>query len=170
MNCDKVLDFLYDTEYSGYRFSFIARLLVFFHISHCPKCAAHRRALQSASDCLKEDFFPPASGIAEKVMALLGDDDAFTLRHQGYAAMSFRSWLIAGLAVLVSLSSASLGVGYLTPANMRTVYFTLAVGITVGAVITAFVAIFIGSHIAELSRWLGLDPDEPPRGKPRGIL
>jgi hypothetical protein len=36
----------------------------------------------------------------------------------------------------------------------------LPVGITVGGVITAFGAIFIGSHITELSKWLGLHPPE----------
>jgi hypothetical protein len=163
MNCDKVLDVLYyqdNGEYPEGRISFIMRFLICLHIRRCPKCAAHQRALRCASACLKEDFFPPATGIASEIMARVRDGGIFGDLPPEHAALPFRAWLVAGMAILVSLSSASIGIDYLTPVGARTISFMLPVGITVGAVITAFGAIFIGSHIAELSKWLGLHPHE----------
>jgi hypothetical protein len=93
-------------------------------------------------------------------MALVRKGNVMEDAPPEHAALPLRAWLITGLAVLVSLSSASLGIGYLTPADTRAVNFMLPVGITVGSVITAFGAIFIGSHIRELSEWLGLHPRE----------
>ncbi|MDR1257320.1 MAG: peptidoglycan-binding protein [Spirochaetaceae bacterium] len=163
MNCDKVLDVLYyqdNGEYPEGRFSFMVRFLIALHIRGCPKCAAHQKALQSASACLKEDFFPPATGIASEIMVRVRDGGVFGNVPSVNAALPLRAWLVAGLAILVSLSSASIGIDYLTPINTRTVSFMLPFGITVGSVITAFGAIFIGSHITELSKWLGLRPHE----------
>ncbi|MDR0382726.1 MAG: peptidoglycan-binding protein [Spirochaetaceae bacterium] len=163
MNCEKVLDALYyqdNREYSEGPVAFITRMLIALHIRRCPKCAAHRNALRSVSACLKEDFFPPPAGIAARVMPLARDSGVFADMPPERAAPPFRAWLIAGLAILVSLSSASLGIDYLTPVNVRSVNFMLPFGITVGGVITAFGAIFIGSHIAELSKWLGIRPRE----------
>ncbi|MDR0662774.1 MAG: peptidoglycan-binding protein [Spirochaetaceae bacterium] len=155
MNCNKVLDTLY---YSDSRIPFVKRLLTGFHIWHCPKCAAHWNTLQKARACMREDFFPPAtSGTADQVMALIRqNEDALSVPPHEQEALSFRVWVAAGLAILFSLSSAYLGIDYLTPAGTRTINFMLPIGITVGAVITAFGAIFIGSHIKELSKRLGL--------------
>jgi hypothetical protein len=163
MTCDKVLDVLYyqdNGEYPNGRFSFMMRFLIALHIRRCPKCAAHLRALQSVSACLKEDFFPPATGIASEIMARVREDGLLENTPQENAAPPLRTWLTVGLTILLFLSSASIGIDYLAPVNVRTVSFMLSVGITVGGVITAFGAIFIGSHIAELSKWLGLHPHE----------
>jgi hypothetical protein len=155
MNCDKFLDYLY---FSEDRFPLIKRILIYFHIWHCPKCAAHFRALRIASDSMKEDFFPPVEAdIAGKVMALIQDVD-FAEAPAKHELVTFRAWVISGLAILFSLSSAYFGLEYLAPVNTHTAYFMLSLGITVGAVITAFGAIFIGCHITELSKWLGLPP------------
>jgi hypothetical protein len=163
MTCDKVLDVLYNQDngdYSEGRFSFVKRALIALHIRYCPKCAAHKRALQSASACLKEDFFPPATGIASEIMARVRDGGIFGEAPPEHAALPLRTWLLAGLAILVFLSSASLGIDYLAPTNTGAIGFMLPFGITVGGVITAFGAIFIGSHISELSKWLGLHTQE----------
>jgi anti-sigma factor RsiW len=154
MNCNKVLDALY---YSDGHILFVKRLLIAFHIRHCPKCAAHADALQKAADCMREDFFPPAAvGTADSVMAFIRDEDAFAEPVHEQEALSLRVWVAAGLAILISLASAYLGIDYLTPADTRTINFMLPIGITVGAVITAFGAIFIGGHIKELSKRLGM--------------
>ncbi|MDR1363215.1 MAG: hypothetical protein LBJ35_04115 [Spirochaetaceae bacterium] len=154
MNCDKILDDLY---YNEAGFSFVKRVLIYFHSLHCPRCAAHRRALRVASDCMKDDFFPSAGNIAENIMSLIQAGD-FTDDEVKRESMPFRAWIITGFAILVSLSSAYLGIDYLMPTSTHTVYFMLPLGITIGAVITAFAAIFIGCHITELSKWLGLRP------------
>jgi hypothetical protein len=155
MNCDKFLDYLY---FSEGRFPLIKRIFMYFHILHCPKCAAHVRALQTASGCMKEDFFPTAKeSIAENIMALIQGED-FTEAPAKHELVTFRAWVISGLAILFSLSSVYFGIDYLTPGNMHTIYFMLPLGITVGGVITAFGAVFIGCHITELSKWLGLPP------------
>jgi hypothetical protein len=153
MNCDKVLDFLY---YSDEGIPFITRLLIAFHVRHCPGCASHLRALRTASTLLEEDFFPPAKNIADSVMALARADEPFAESSCEHEVVSLRAWIITGFALLFSLSSVYLGIDYLTPIDTRTINFMLPVGITVGGVITAFCAIFIGCHIKELSKWFGL--------------
>jgi hypothetical protein len=149
------LDFLY---YSDEGIPFIKRLLIAFHVWHCPRCIAHLHALETASTLLEEDFFPPAENIADSVMALVRADEPFSESSCEQEAVSLRAWIITGLALLFSLSSAYLGIDYLTPIDTRTINFMLPVGITVGGAITAFCAIFIGCHIKELSKWLGLHP------------
>jgi hypothetical protein len=106
---------------------------------------------------MKDDFFPSAGNIAENIMSLIQAGD-FTDDEVKRESMPFRAWIITGFAILVSLSSAYLGIDYLMPTSTHTVYFMLPLGITIGAVITAFAAIFIGCHITELSKWLGLRP------------
>ena len=155
MNCNKVLDFLY---YADDDIPFVKRILIAFHIRHCPKCAAHWHTLQTASTLLKEDFFPPAENIADSVMALARAGEPLAGQSLGYQVVSLRAWIVTGFALLFSLSSAYLGIDYLTPIDTRTINFMLPVGITVGGAITAFCAIFIGCHIKELSKWLGLHP------------
>ncbi|MDR2098038.1 MAG: peptidoglycan-binding protein [Spirochaetaceae bacterium] len=153
MNCNEVLDALY---YSDGGIPLVKRIFIAFHIWRCPKCAAHADALQKVSAC-REDFFPPASGIADSVMALIREGGALVKPANGQEALSIRAWAAAGLAILVSVSSAYLGIDYLTPVDIRTANLMLPVGITVGCVVTAFGAIFIGCHIKELSAWLGLN-------------
>ena len=155
MNCNEVLDFLY---YSDDGIPFVKRILIALHIRYCPKCAMHLHTLQTASTLLKEDFFPPAENIADSVMALAQADEPLTGQSHELQSVSLRAWIITGFALLFSLSSAYLGIDYLTPIDTRTINFMLPVGITVGGVITAFCAIFIGCHIKEFSKWLGLHP------------
>ncbi|MDR2795210.1 MAG: peptidoglycan-binding protein [Spirochaetaceae bacterium] len=157
MNCNTVLNFLY---YSDDSIPFIKRLLIAFHIWHCPKCAAHQRLLQTASVLLKEDFFPPVKNVTDSVMALVQAGEPLTGSFGEREAVSLRAWIITGLALLFSLSSAYLGIDYLTPVDTHTINFMLPVGITVGGAITAFCAIFIGCHIKKLSEWLGLHTHE----------
>ncbi|MDR2802912.1 MAG: peptidoglycan-binding protein [Treponema sp.] len=151
MNCDKVLDILYYSEH----ISLLKRVLINFHVWHCAKCAVHQRVLQTAGEQMKEDFFPPARGIAEQVMTFIHAGETFDDIPE-HESVSFRAWVVTGIALLVSLSSAYLGIDYLTPVNTRAVNFMLSLGITVGGIITAFGAIFIGCHIKELSEWFGL--------------
>ncbi|MDR2444986.1 MAG: peptidoglycan-binding protein [Spirochaetaceae bacterium] len=153
MNCNKVLDFLY---YSDEGITFVKRILIYLHTRHCTKCAAHLHTLQTASALLKEDFFPPAENIADSVMTIVRVDEPLTTQSRELQAVSLRAWIITGFTLLLSLSSAYLGIDYLTPMDTRTVNFMLPVGITVGGAITAFCAIFIGCHIKELSKWLDL--------------
>ncbi|MDR2343509.1 MAG: peptidoglycan-binding protein [Spirochaetaceae bacterium] len=157
MKCDKVLDSLY---YPDDDIPLIKRLLITFHIWHCPVCSAHRRTLETVSSLLKEDFFPPSKNVADSIMALVQAAEPLTESFYEHEALSLRAWIITGLALLFSLSSAYLGIDYLTPIDTRTVNFMLPVGITVGGAITAFCAIFIGCHIKELSTWFGLHPHE----------
>jgi hypothetical protein len=152
MNCDKVLDILYYSE----RISLLKRVLINFHVWHCAKCAAHRHVLQIACERMNEDFFPPAHGIAGQVMTFIHAGETFDDTFPEHESVSFRAWVVTGIALLFSLSSAYLGIDYLTPVNTRSVNFMLSLGITVGGIITAFGAIFIGCHIKELSKWLDL--------------
>jgi hypothetical protein len=117
---------------------------------------------------LRGDFFPPAPDFQEPVMFRImaeaeslvpAEDDAddpleiFSGEAEG---VPFRGWIITGLIVLVSLSTSFLGLDFGRLAASEGRSFLLPVGITIGAVLTCYGALFIGSHLKELSERFGL--------------
>ena len=70
--------------------------------------------------------------------------------------LSTRGWVIAGLIILISLSTAFLGMDFEHIANVAGMSFMLPVGITIGIVLTSYGALFIGSHLKELTERFGL--------------
>jgi hypothetical protein len=69
---------------------------------------------------------------------------------------SLRGWVIIGVIILVSLATSFFGRPFTTVAAAQGMAFLLPVGITVGIVITGYGALFIGSHLKELSERFGL--------------
>jgi hypothetical protein len=65
--------------------------------------------------------------------------------------VSFRSWVIAGLIILVSLSSSFFNLDFVETVASYGSSFLLPVGLTIGIVVTGYGALFIGSHLKELS-------------------
>ena len=70
--------------------------------------------------------------------------------------LSTRGWVIAGLIILVSLVTAFFGLDFQKLALETGMSFLLPVGITIGIVLTSYGALFIGSHLKELSERFGL--------------
>jgi hypothetical protein len=98
------------------------------------------------------DFFPPAPALEDTIMQEISAEvvDEQTASDTP-AGLSLRSWVIIGCFVLLSLSTAFFGMDFIKVADAQGSSFLLPVGITVGAVLTGYGALFIGSHLKELS-------------------
>jgi hypothetical protein len=89
---------------------------------------------------MRESFPPPPADLEERIMRSVNAEEQ-SGEYPEVAGFSFRSWVVTGLIVLFSLSSSFFWEGA-SP---------LHIGITVGAIVTAYGAIFIGSHLKELT-------------------
>jgi hypothetical protein len=112
-------------------------------------------------DILRNDFAPPPADFTGVVMARLFAEDMVGAEnsaevHEEEAGISLRGWVIAGLILFFSLTSAFLGIDFIKIAASEGSSYLLPLGITVGAAITCYGVIFIGSHVKELSHRFGL--------------
>jgi hypothetical protein len=64
--------------------------------------------------------------------------------------------VIIGFIILISLSTAFFGMDFIHIAAFAGSSFLLPVGLTFGGILTGYGAIFIGSHLKELSAWFRL--------------
>jgi hypothetical protein len=160
MNCHEIMDKIY--EYSGGEpMPLLLRARIGIHLFFCPNCAQELERFEVTRDILRNDFFPPAPDFQEPVMLRVmreavdpeEDMEAFPDHAEG---LSFRGWVIAGLIVLISLSTSFFGLDFGRLAASEGMSFLLPVGITIGAVVTVYGALFIGSHLKELSERFGL--------------
>jgi hypothetical protein len=163
MRCDELLDRVYD-EFSGAPLPLLLRLRIRLHCLFCPQCAQELERFQLVRDILRNDFLPPAAGFADAVMARLeaenpalfdaaGEPDGAYDEAEG---VSLRFWVVAGFILLFSLSSSFFGMDFIKVAVREGSSYLVPLGITVGAILSCYGAIFIGSHIKELSEKFGL--------------
>jgi hypothetical protein len=150
MKCNDVLDILYghDEPLSlGKHAAFV------FHIVFCRRCAAALKHWQEA-EALLQNGFPPSPDFTEAVMKLVYDEEEYTQEDAAFAipgGVSTRGWVIVGFIVLVSLSTLVFGGEFTSLVLGWGASFLLPLGITIGILITGYGALFIGSHLKELS-------------------
>jgi hypothetical protein len=159
MNCHEILDMVY--EYAGDTMPLALRIRVAIHVFFCPRCTRELECLEAARDLLKTDFFPPSPEFGDSVMSrIMAEDAAETGEDPGAAGpetgVSFRSWVLTGLVVFFSLVTSFFGINFISIADSAGISFLLPMGITIGAVLSIYGAIFIGSHIKDLSQRFGL--------------
>jgi hypothetical protein len=109
---------------------------------------------------MRTDFFQGpslerANSIEDRIMARIGEEIPLE-NVPADAGFSFRGWIITGCIILVSLSTAFLGNGFSEMIAFAGSRFILPLGILTGCIITAYGALFIGSHLEELSERFGL--------------
>jgi hypothetical protein len=156
MTCNDLLDKVY--EYSGApALPPLLQLQVKLHCLFCPQCAQELERFRLAQDILRNDFFPPAADFANAVMARLCAESSLEGGElSGDVEVSLRDWVITGLVLLFSLASSFFGMDFIKVAAREGSSYLLPLGITIGAVLSCYGAIFIGSHLKELSERFGL--------------
>lgn len=160
MKCDKVMDTIY--EYAGEGMPLLVHAQVALHLFFCPDCAQEYERFEVSRDILRNDFFPLSPNLEDSIMNLLaaGENNALQDEDAEIAAapggLSTRSWVIAGLVMLISLVSLFFGLDFHKVAHAAGMSFLLPVGITIGIILTSYGALFIGSHLEELSERFGL--------------
>jgi hypothetical protein len=156
MSCAEILNKVYDEQD---KMRLLTRIHVGLHLLFCPDCAQEVERFEICKEILRTEFIPPAPDIEDSVMAAISaEDTAQTERWEAEAhgGFSTRGWIIAGLVMLVSLATAFFGMDFNKVALAAGISFMIPVGITIGIVLTCYGALFIGSHLKELTERFGL--------------
>ena len=156
MNCRVVMDKIYDAWGEEDSLSILCKTQIAFHIFFCKHCASETKKLEIAQSLLEKDFFPETFSYEDRVMERIYVEELESMDTESTQGVSFRSWVITGFVILISLTTSFFGVDFIKVATSQGSSFLLPVGITIGCIVTAYGAMFIGSHLKELSEWLKL--------------
>jgi len=163
MNCSKILDMVY--EYSGSEHGteesmpLINQLQVWLHTLICPNCMQEIERFEVSKAIMREDFFPSSPFLEDSIMAMVEAEEQEYETEEVFASpggLSTRGWVIAGVVILISFATAFFGLDFQNIADASGMSFLLPVGITIGIVLTTYGALFIGSHLKELTERFGL--------------
>jgi len=138
----------------------LTQIEVSLHTFFCPSCAKEIELYEKTREILSRDFFPAAPGIEDSIMAKIAAEDVISDTQETYATpggISTRGWVIAGIILMVSLVTAFFGLDFQNIARESGSSFLLPVGITIGIILTVYGALFIGSHLKELTKRFGLE-------------
>ena len=159
MNCSKIMGMVYESSgsYAGNSMPLFSQMQIWLHTLICPNCAQEIERFEVIKSVMREDFFPASPGFEDSIMARIATEEEQT--EDIYAipgGISTRGWVISGLIILLSLATAFFGLDFQNLASETGMSFLLPLGITVGIVLTTYGALFIGSHLKELSERFGL--------------
>ena len=162
MDCSKVMDLIY--EYSGnepeYSMPLLNQIQIWLHTFMCQDCAREIEFFEMSRAVMRKDFFPSYPCHEDSIMArIAAEEQAQETETAIYAVpggISTRNWIIAGLVILISLSTVFIGLDFQKLADETGISFLLPIGITVGIILTTYCALFIGSHLKELTERFGL--------------
>jgi hypothetical protein len=160
MNCRDVMERYY--EYDGDQpMPLLLQIRISAHLFFCSECAGEIERYEEGRDFLRAKI-PLSPAFEDVVMARIeaeteGEDAVF--EEDGFipaAGIPLIGWIITGIVVFFSLSTLFLGLDFNKVAATGGISFLLPMGITIGVVLTIYGAIFIGSHLKELSERFGL--------------
>jgi hypothetical protein len=148
MKCDDFINLVYESEE---KFSVRQRLALAFHVFCCGHCSRELRRFEEARELLASDFIPPSPDftgvIMDKIYAEEQDREIFDIP----GGVSTRGWVIAGIIIMVSLAATFFGDDFTSIAASQGSSFLLPLGILIGIIVSVYGALFIGSHLKELS-------------------
>jgi len=163
MDCSKVKDLIYENfgndQGSADSLSLFDQIQISFHTFFCQKCARDIALFENTRNILREDFFISSPELEDSIMMKIASEEEPSGAQEIYASpggISTRNWVIAGLIVMISLVTAFFGIDFKNIASESGMSFLLPIGITIGVVLTTYGALFIGSHLKELSERFGL--------------
>ena len=154
VDCNEVLDAIYENDRD--RPSKMSQLRMKTHLFFCPACSEELKNFQHLEEIMKADFFPCSHPLEESFIENLFNEMAIEEKTDIPTGFSFKSWVIIGFFMLLSLSSSFFGMNFIQIASSEGLSFLLPVGLTVGMVVTCYGAFFIKSHLKELSSRFGL--------------
>jgi hypothetical protein len=154
--CPGIIDKIVESS-GDEHFSLFIQVRIFLHLFFCRQCAEKARNFEALRDLMKTDFFPPSPELEEAIMARLPEGENEDAAEFPAAVpdvpggVSTRGWVVIGFFILISLATSFFGFGFIKVADAEGSSFLLPVGITIGAVLTGYGVLFIGSHLKELS-------------------
>ena len=155
MSCSKIMDLYYEDD----ELNFLNQIQIWLHTFFCRECAEKIQQYENVKTVMREDFFPSSPEFEDSIMSRIALSEEQEEAEADYASpggISTRGWVISGLVVTASLVTAFFGLDFKNIASESGMSFMLPMGITVGIVLTTYCALFIGSHLKELSERFGL--------------
>jgi hypothetical protein len=144
-------------EYAGEDMPVLLQIRVAVHLFYCPQCAQEAERFEAARDIMRNEFFPASPGLEESLIGkILAEETGEEELSETETGVSFKGWVITGIIIFLSLSTSFFGLDFTRVAVREGISFLLPMGIMIGAILTIYGAIFIGSHLKELSEWFGL--------------
>jgi hypothetical protein len=159
MSCESVMNKVYEYSDGETQPPLLIRIWIGLHILVCPDCAREIERFEECKDILHNDFFPRAPALEDSLMAIIAAEEgeiAEADEAEFPGGFSTKGWVIAGLVMLVSLATVFFGLDFNNVALAAGMSFMIPVGITIGIVLTCYGALFIGSHLKELTERFGL--------------
>jgi hypothetical protein len=150
MDCRTVMDIAYESEKDS-PLPILTRMRIWLHLLYCPDCSGEISKLRNLEEVMKTDFFPPSPDFEEPLMECIYQEAEIEEETDAPTGFSLKSWVFTGFFVLLSLSSSFFGMNFEEIAKTEGSSFLLPVGLTIGMVVTCYGALFIGSHLKELS-------------------
>ena len=156
MKCEMIISRIIEAD-GDESFPLLERMVLNLHLLFCDDCAESFRRYRESRDILAKmalpQVLPPAvSGLNASIMAkLLKEEGEFFNESLEETSVPFPRWVVTGFIILVSLVSAFFGFDFKHLSTIIGPEFILSMGITMGLIISAYGALFIGSHLKELS-------------------
>jgi hypothetical protein len=158
MKHSTVIEKIYENE----SLSVFDRLGIAFHLLGCKKCAGDLVRYECAREIMRHDFFTESDegSVADSVMSLIGEEK-YAVTPGPFVSLSpeilpIRNWIISGVIIIAALTTSFFGMDFSSLVRDFGSGFMIPLAVTIGAVITAFIALFIGKHLKELSKLFGL--------------
>ncbi|MDR3116203.1 MAG: peptidoglycan-binding protein [Treponema sp.] len=132
------------------------RLYLGLHRLHCRRCDEELKKLEAVQEFLETGFFSEVPTLEDAIMERIyrEEPDQAALDRDLAAGVSFRGWVISGLIILVTLPTSFFGMDAVKVSASSALLLPL--GLTMGGIVTSYGALFIGSHLKELSQWFRL--------------
>jgi hypothetical protein len=134
------------------------RLYLGLHRLYCRRCDEELKQLEAIQELLETGFFPDVPALEDAIMEGIyrEEPDRAALDKDLAAGVSFRGWVISGLIILVTLPASFFGMDAVKVSASSGSSLLLPLGLTIGGIVTSYGALFIGSHLKELSQWFRL--------------
>ena len=159
MKCRSLMDKIYDS-WGEEELSLSCKVRISVHLFFCRRCSCEVKKFQIVQKSLTADFFQEGlsfeSGIESNIMEKIYLETPAWEETESSTGVSFRSWVITGFVILFSLSTMFFGMDFISLAAVHGSSYLLPIGISIGCIVTAYGAVFIGSHLDELSERFGL--------------
>ena len=149
MDCQSVMDTVYEADKDN-SLPLLTQIRINLHLLFCPDCFEELKNLRCVEGIMKNDYFPISPDLEETLMERVYAEETET-ETDAPAGFSFRLWVIIGFFMLLSLSSSFFGINFIKIADAEGLSFLLPLGLTIGMALTCYGALFIGSHLKELS-------------------
>ncbi|MCL2720831.1 MAG: peptidoglycan-binding protein [Treponema sp.] len=160
MSCANILNMIYEDNDN---MPLINQIQINIHTFFCSSCAREAELYYAAKTVMKEDFLPSSPDLIKlenSIMAKIYAEEEYEQETESsystQGILSTRGWVIAGIVLMVSLVTAFFGFDFKNIASESGSSFLLPFGITIGIILTIYGALFIGSHLKELSERFGL--------------